>query len=183
LTLIECGSAVDTHWEVIVAGAGFVSSGIVVGGHIPIAPQKIINMLTVPSSISSDTSSKAEFGIGDERSPFVVLEVCAEGISVDEAADRIPIPISPMRIQLTPRIPLRNINLRKIAHTSNLHIIHRLHEMNTLQRPIRHRPRSPPTLRTPRNFLTFRISDSPNGRRSPETEVVDVVYPCCLAGG
>ena len=53
----------------------------------PIATHNIIDVLTVSSSVGSDTCAEAEFVIRDEGGPFVVLETFAKGITIDETTN------------------------------------------------------------------------------------------------
>jgi hypothetical protein len=88
-----------------------------------------------------------------------------------------------MRIKLSTRITSGNINLCEIPNARNLDIIRRLDEMDSPQRSIRDRPGTTSTLRTPSHTHSLRITDRPNRRWSPETEIVNIIDPCCLAIG
>jgi hypothetical protein len=44
-------------------------------------------MIAVFGSIRANASTEAEFGIGDERGPFVVLKVGAECVSVHQTTN------------------------------------------------------------------------------------------------
>jgi len=177
LSLEEGGGAVYTHRKVVVSQAGFVRSGVVVGGHVPVASQQIVDVVALPSSVLPDTRTEAKFGIRDERSPFVVLEVIPERVSKHQSTNGVTVTIRTMRIEFTTRIALGDVNLRKVSLTSDLNVIRRLDEMHALQRPIRDRPRSPTRFSAPRDFLPFGIADRTNTRRSPETEIINVVDP------
>jgi len=88
-----------------------------------------------------------------------------------------------VRVKFTTLIPLLNINLSEITNPSNLYIILRPNEMNALQSPIRYNTCTSPALRAPSHLILLRIAYSAYGGWGPETEVVCVVHPDCLAHG
>ena len=156
-------------------------------------------MIAIGRCVRPNTSSETELCIGDEGGPLVVLQRRAEAISIYQTANcsaislsktdykknsrltRIPIPIGTMRVQLPAFISLGHVNLREISNTRNLHIVGRFHEMHAPERPVRHQSSSTAGFSTPRDFLALRVSDGADAWRSPETEIVDVVDPSCLA--
>lgn len=63
LTLIECRGTIDTHGEVIVAFAGLIGSGVVVGRHVPVAAQQVVDVIAVLGGIGTNASAEAELGV------------------------------------------------------------------------------------------------------------------------
>jgi len=181
LALEEGRGAVYTHWEVVVSETGFVSPRVVVGRHVPEASQKIVDVVAVPSSILTDTRTEAEFGIGDERGPFVVLEVVSKRVSKYQSTNGVTVTVGTVGIEFTTRITLGDVNFGKVTHTSHLDIIGRLDEMDTLQGSIRNRPGSPTRFSAPSYFLALSVPDGTDTRRSPKTEIVDIIDPRGLA--
>lgn len=55
--------------------------------HIPETTHNVVDMLAVLSGIGTSARSEAEFSVGNEGSPFVVLEAGAKGIPVDETTN------------------------------------------------------------------------------------------------
>ena len=64
---------VNSREILILAFADFKGSILSIVRGVVRATNTVIDVLTVPCGISTDTSSEAEFGVGDEGSPFVVL--------------------------------------------------------------------------------------------------------------
>jgi len=178
--LIESRRSVDTHGEVIITFAGFVRPGIVVGGHVPVAAQQIVDMIAVFGSIRANASTEAEFGIGDERGPFVVLKVGAECVSVHQTTNGVAISICSVRVELTSSIAFAYVDLGEITNAGDLHVIGGLYKVDTLEGAIGNCTSAPAGFSAPSNFFTFRVADGTNTRGSPETEIIDVVDPGSL---
>jgi len=53
----------------------------------PEATHDIINVLAVPGSVGANTGTETELFVGDEGSPFVVLESIAKCVTVDETTN------------------------------------------------------------------------------------------------
>ena len=85
------------------------------------------------------------------------------------------------KIYLSSSITLGNIDLREITLACDLNIVRCFHEVHALQRTIGDGPSAAPALRAPSDFNALSISDSADGRRGPETEVINVVDPGGLA--
>jgi hypothetical protein len=141
-------------------------------------------MLTVPRGVGSDTRTEAEFGVGDEGGPFVVLEVGAEGVAVHETADWVAVPICSVGVEFASLVAGRNVDVGEVADAGDLDIIWSLDEMDTGECTVRDSTGSTTGLGAPCDFDTFSVSDCGAGawcRRCPKTEVIDVVDPGCLA--
>jgi len=71
--LMPCGSAVHTHWEVVVSKAVLEDTRVIVGGHIPEAAHDVVNVLAVFRGIGTSASAETELSVRDERGPLVIL--------------------------------------------------------------------------------------------------------------
>jgi len=183
LALVERRGTVDTHGEVVVTFAGFVGSSVIVGGHVPVATQQVVNVVAVLSSVRANASTEAEFGVRNEGGPFVVLKVGAESVSVDQTTNGVAISICSVRIEFTSSVTLAHVDLGEITNASDLNVIRSLHKVDTLEGPIRDGTSAATGFGAPSNLFTFRVADRTNAGRSPETEVIDVVDPSSLALG
>jgi len=181
LALIECRGTIDTHGEIIVAFAGLVSSGVVVCRHVPVAAQQVIDVIAVLGGIGTNASTEAELGVGDEGSPFMILEISTEGISVDQSTNGIAISISSMRVEFTSSIALADVDFSEVTNASNLNIIWRFHKVNTFEGSVGDSAGATTGLSAPRNLFALCITDCANTRGCPQAEIIDIIDPSRLA--
>lgn len=102
----------------IISITRFKSASIVIGGHVliilinidttkrlsethPEATHHIVDVLTIPGSVGAYACTEAEFGVGNERCPFMILPSCTERVAEDQATDRVAITVSAVRVQLS----------------------------------------------------------------------------------
>ena len=128
-------------------------------------------------------STETKLRGGHEVRPLVVLQTRPERITIYKTSDGVSVPTRPMRVQLPALIALRDVHRRKVTNARHLHVVRRLHEMHALQSPIRDRARATAGLGAPRDLFLLRVANGALLRRSPETEIVDVVDPHRLAQG
>jgi len=130
LALEECGRAVDAHGLARVTEAVLKDAGGVIGRHVPLAAHHVVDMHAEPGRLGAVlASAEAELGVRHEVGPFVHLRKRAECRRKHETADRVSIAISTMRVQFTTFVSGRNVQVREVTNTSNLHEVRRLDEV------------------------------------------------------
>jgi len=181
LSLIKGRGTIDTHGEIIVAIAGLIGSSVVIGRHVPVAAQQVIDVIAVLGGIGTNAGTEAEFGVGDEGRPFMILEIGTEGVSVDQSTNGIAISVSSMRVEFTSSVALADVNLSEITNAGNLNIIRRLHKMNTFEGSVGDSAGATAGLGAPRHLFAFCVTDCANTRGCPQAEIVNIVDPSRLA--
>ena len=113
----------------------------------------------------------------------MILERISKRVAEHESADGIAVTVCAVRVELTSLIAPRDVHASKVTNTRHLNIVWRLHEMHTVQRAVRDCARSSARLGAPCDLFAFGVANSAQRGRSPEAEVVYVVYPGGLAHG
>jgi len=180
-TLEPGRGAIDTHGEIVVAETGLEGACIVVGRHIPEATHNVVDVLAILSSVGTCACAEAEFSVGDERSPFVVLEAGAKCIPVDETTNRVTVTVSTMGVELASLIAAWDVDVGKLALTSPLDIIGCLDKVNTSESTVGDETTATARSSAPCDLVTLGIANGADLGGSPETEVVDGVHPDGLA--
>jgi len=162
-TLIPGRGSVNTHWLSGFAVTRF-ETGVVVGGHVPIAAHDIVDMLAVDISICALAASDAKFSGRHEVSPLVNLTTRAEDVRVDQSTNGVTVSIGTVVIHLSTIITSYDVDLGEVALTGNLNVVGSLDEVDTSEGSRRHDARSVTRLGAIRDSNTFRVSNSIDGR-------------------
>ena len=70
--------------------AGIERTGEIVSGHVPVATHDVVDVVAKLLRAGTDAGADAEFVVGDEGSPLVVLQTSAEGVSEYQATNWAP---------------------------------------------------------------------------------------------
>lgn len=150
MTLLERRRPVYTHRLARIAHASFKDPRIVVRRHVPRTAHDVVDMLAERSCVrTSLAGAKAELSIRHEVRPFVQLLELAERIREDKPSDRIAIAVCTVRIKLATSIPSGDIQAREVAHTGDLDVVWRLHEVRAANAAVRNDARAIAVLETP----------------------------------
>lgn len=179
--LVEGAGTVDTHRDGVVAFALFICVGGVVGGHVPFATHKVVNVVAQFLGSGTFAGTDAELGVGHEVGPFVVLHGVAERVAVQQSTNGVTFTVRSTVIKFTSLITLVDVNLGKVTYAGDLDIVGCLDEMNALEGTVGDNAGSTSGFGAPCYFVLFSVTDVTGRRRSPEAEVLCGVDPRSLA--
>ena len=128
--------AIYTHRSANIAITALEYTCVVVRCHVPIAAHHVVDMVALDCCFCTYARTEAELIVCDEGRPFVVLQVLNEGVAEDETADRVPVPIRSMRVELTTLVPVGDVHRREVTDTSHLDVLRRLDEVYTMKSTI-----------------------------------------------
>jgi len=131
-------------------------------------------------SVGANASTEAEFGVGNERGPFMILQIGTECVSIDQTTDGVAVSVCSVGIELASGILLGNVDLGEVANARDLDVIGSLDEVNAFERSIGDGTSTAARFGAPSNLITFSVTNSANTGGCPETEVIDVVDPSRL---
>lgn len=118
------------------------------------------------------TNSEAVLGGTDEGRPLVLLNT----VRVNETTDGVTVAIRTMRIQFTSLIAGCDVHRGEVSCTGDLRIVRCDEVVGAVNGAVGNRTRAVTGSGAPRYFNALRVTDRLSGsRRSPETEVVDIV--------
>lgn len=157
---------------------------VVVTGDVPVAAHYVVDVVApLPGVRSVVTSTNAELVVRDELSPLFELESLSTDVGEKKTSDRVTVSISSVRVELSSIVASRDVHLGEFTGTSNLNVLLSPGEVNSGEGSFGNQTSSVSSFGAPSDFVTFGISDSSLGRRTPETEVVYTVDPSGLAVG
>lgn len=166
-SLVPSTRAVDTHGFAVHTVARFKDVCVVISWNIPTAPHHIIDMVAVRGSIGPDACPDTELGIGDELGPFMELLLISKNISKKKPSNRVSVTIGTMVVQFSSLVTGRNVDLGKVANTSDLNIIGCLDKVYSCECSCWHDPRAMGTMGTVCYFLSLSVSNSVSNRWCP----------------
>jgi len=181
--LVPGGCTVDAHGEVVVGLARFEGTSIIIRGHVPVTAHLIVNMLAVFPGVRTSAGTHAELGSAYEVGPLVVLNLSTEGVTEDKSTDGVTVAIGTVRVKLSSFITSLDVDLGEVTYAGYLNVVLGTNEVNTLEGAIGDHTSTTAALGTPSDFVPLRVADCADRGGCPETEIIRVVHPHCLAHG
>ena len=117
------------------------------------------------------------------HSPLVVLNLSTESVTEDKSTDGVTIAIGTVRVKLSSFITSLDVDLCEVTHAGYLNVVLGANEVNTLEGAIGDHTGTTAALGTPSDLVPLRVADCADRGGCPETEIIRVVHPHCLAHG
>lgn len=137
-------------------------------------------MLTKLGGACPNAGTEAEFGVGNEAGPLMILQAVAESIAVNETTNRISVSVSAVGIKFTTGISLRYVDRSEVANTSYLNIVRGFDKVNAVERAVWNEPCTTSRLGAPSDLKSFGITNGSDSWGRPQTEVIDIIDPSGL---
>lgn len=187
VVLEEGARTVDTRRKGNIGFAAVESVLVVVSRHDPGATHGVVNVLAERLILAglALASTDAKLRIRHVVHPLVDLRrsaILAEGGREDETADGVTVTICSVRVELTTRIALCDVELGKVTASRHLDVTVGLDEMRTSHRTVRDQSGAVAGLGAPGDLFAFRVAHLAVGNWSREdAPIVDGVEEDVLA--
>lgn len=186
---------IDTGGSLEICVTNFEKATWSVAGHVVRAAHTVVNVLAVGALVTCGggrvTNRDAEGVATHEVGPVndllvtvIVATVAGEGVGVHQTTKGVPTQVSAVRVELSSVVISSHVDLDLVEVTSDLDVSAGLQELDTLESTLGDETSAVAGLGAPGNLLLLRVTNGGVGqRRSPKTEIVDVVDHGSLAHG